>query len=192
MFVGLSHKWESNFSHTTNESSTEEEPKKPQVSSTDTNLSGEAGATWQLLAPTIRRLRSCVKELVVLLEAKANRHNRIDIREFGYRHAVNVLGVCFFGKSIEELTSSGCDFYERFEKLRNAWLKCEQGGGSTLFGGLVKRSAASERSSTVKEVFQSAVADLVDGKGEGGECLLGSLIRECQPIGDSRDELAGK
>lgn len=135
-------------------------------------------------------LRTCIKELVVLLEAKANRRNEIDIRQYGYKHGVNILGVAFFGQSIEELTSSGCEFYSRFDQLYGMWLSAEK--RSRLFPDWLQRFGKSTRSNDeVKEFFKTMVVECVDQKS-GRKCLLRSLVEKCGPIGESRDELIGK
>lgn len=147
------------------------------------------GFHLRLMETIVPELKSCIKELVVLLEAKANRRNEIDIRQYGYKHAVNILGVAFFGQSIEQLTSSGCEFYSRFDELYGMWLRAE--GGKSLFPAWLRRSNKSTRSDEVMEFFKNMVVECVDQRS-GSKCLLRSLVEKCEPVGESRVELIGK
>lgn len=139
-------------------------------------------------------LSSCIKELVVLLEAKANRRTQVDIREYGYRHGVNILGVAFFGQSIEELTSSGCEFYPKFDELYDMWLNSEREGSRLFPTNWLRRFGKSTRSGRIEEVksfFKAMVVDCADQKS-GKMCVLKSLVEQCGLMDESREELIGK
>lgn len=79
-----------------------------------------------VLAESFPLIKHCIKELIILLEAKSNRKDLVDIKSYCYKHAINVLGVCVFGKRINELTNSRCRFYDHCQELHEFWVHSEK------------------------------------------------------------------
>lgn len=128
-------------------------------------------------------LKYCLKEMVVLLEAKSNRKDTIDLKPFCYRHAVNVLGVCVFGKSINEITSSACQFYRVCDDLTDI-LRDEQRSKIGQYFTQALRNIRSENEHQkvlrVVQFFRATVQECLEGRYEGDEnCLLKGLIERC-------------
>ncbi len=86
----------------------------------------DPNADAYILTSAFPLIKSCIKELIVLLEAKSNRKNIVDLKSYCRRHCVNVAAVCVFGRSANELTGSASKFYENFDRIYDLWLRHEK------------------------------------------------------------------
>lgn len=127
-------------------------------------------------------IKYCIKELVVLFEAKSNRKETINVKQFCYRHAVNVLGVCLFGKAVNELTNSRCQFYRICDHLFDIHVNRQKSKLRQYITQALQNIRGRDENEQVEQVveyFRGTVQEAMAGQYQGNEnCLLNSLLQQ--------------
>lgn len=150
-----------------------------------------------LLTESFPLIKECIKELIVLLEAKSNRKNIVNIKNYCYKHCVNILGACVFGKSVNELTNSKCTFYENVDQLYKLWRNNEKGRVGkfvrSTFVKLTMKKKCDQLEKTV-EYFRNFVVSCFDGTHEGYKsCIVNSLVERFTETSNlQRDDQIGE
>lgn len=137
----------------------------------------------QLSEQSLPLIKYCVKEFCVLLEAKSNRKNVLDLKQFCYKHVLNVLGVCVFGHSVQMLTNSRSQFYDVCDDLNSLVGETEKGRVRRYVDGTLESLGLRERSllksKRIVDYFRGMVYECIQGTGDFSEhSLMSYLVTE--------------
>ncbi|XP_065221849.1 uncharacterized protein LOC135846590 [Planococcus citri] len=151
--------------------------------STELNANDKSISIRRQLESSFLLAKYCIKELIVLLEAKSNRRDTVNFNLFSYRHAVNTLGVCLFGKHISQLTGSRCQFYQVCDDLIDILRDQQKNKLVQSVKDFLKLFQLSKRPDRrvqrIVEFFNRAADDCLAGRYEGQEnCLVNTLFKQ--------------